>query len=80
MKLYHCCPTGLHLTTAAVLYSTGFTCLYSLAATQFLVLSAYVMPNQDLAFVVAISYVTLAAVVGGYLVPITDMVRNIHTL
>lgn len=66
---------GLRFTAEAVLYSTGFTCIYSLAATQFLVLSAYVTPNQDLAFVLGISYVTVACLVGGYLVRLPDMVR-----
>lgn len=40
-----------------------------------LVFAAYLTPNQDMAFVVAVSYVTVGSVVAGFLVRISNMVR-----
>ncbi len=37
--------------------------------------AAYLTPNQDMAFVVAVSYVTVGSVVAGFLVRISNMVR-----
>ena len=51
--------------------STGL----SLPAWQVLVMSAYMTPNQDMAFVTAVSYVTLGSVVAGFMCRISNMVR-----
>ena len=37
-------------------------------------MSAYMTPNQDMAFVTAVSYVTLGSVVAGFMVRISNMV------
>ena len=42
---------------------------------QVLVMSAYMTPNQDMAFVTAVSYVTLGSVVAGFMCRISNMVR-----
>ena len=49
----------------------GVCCL----SGQVLVMSAYMTPNQDMAFVTAVSYVTLGSVVAGFMCRISNMVR-----
>lgn len=51
-------------------------CLHSLVAVQVLVLCAFLTPNQDLAFVLAVSYDVLSSLLAGVWVYIGNMVRR----
>lgn len=57
------------LATAAV------ACMHSLVAVQALVLFAFMTPNQDLAFVLAVSYDVLSSLLAGVWVHIGNLVR-----
>ncbi len=59
--------------------STVVACLHSLVAVQVLVLCAFLTPNQDLAFVAAVSYDVLSSLLAGVWVYIGNMVRTQNT-
>ena len=65
---------GLRYTDKAVLATAAIGCLHSLVAVQALVLCAYITPNQDLAFVLAVSYDVLSSLLGGVWVHIGNLV------
>ena len=48
--------------------------LHSLVSVQVLVFSAIITPNQDLAFVLAVSYTCICTFLGGYFVHIDSLV------
>ena len=50
-------------------------CLHSLVAVQALVLCAFITPNQDLAFVLAVSYDVLSSLLAGVWVHVGNLVR-----
>lgn len=66
---------GLRYTAKAVLASAAVSCLHSLVAVQALVLCAFITPNQDLAFVLAVSYDVLSSLLAGIWVHISNLVR-----
>ena len=51
------------------------TALHSLCSVQLLVMMANLCPNQDLAFVLAVSYTTLCVLLLGYFVRLAHVVR-----
>ena len=57
-----------------MLATAGIACLHSLVAVQALVLCAFITPNQDLAFVLAVSYDVLSSLLAGVWVHIGNMV------
>ncbi|BDA40680.1 ABC transporter G family member 22 [Coccomyxa sp. Obi] len=65
---------GLRYTAEAVVLSTVVASLHSLVAVQVLVLCAFLTPNQDLAFVLAVSYDVLSSLLAGIWVYIGNMV------
>ena len=65
---------GLRYTAQAVLASGAIACLHSLVAVQALVLFAFMTPNQDLAFVLAVSYDVLSSLLAGVWVHINNLV------
>lgn len=70
-----CASAGLRYTDKAVLASAAVACLHSLVAVQALVLCAFITPNQDLAFVLAVSYDVLSSLLAGVWVHIGNLVR-----
>ncbi len=50
------------------------TALHSLCSVQLLVMMANLCPNQDLAFVLAVSYTTLCVLLSGYFVRLANVV------
>ena len=65
---------GLRYTAQAVLASGAIACLHSLVAVQALVLFAFMTPNQDLAFVLAVSYDVMSSLLAGVWVHINNLV------
>ena len=57
-----------------MLATAAIACLHSLVAVQALVLCAFITPNQDLAFVLAVSYDVLSSLLAGVWVHIGNMV------
>lgn len=72
---------GLRYDAKAVALSVVVAGLHSLVAVQLLVLAAFVTPNQDLAFVLAVGYNVLSALLSGVWVHIANMVRllSVHS-
>ena len=66
---------GLRYSGHAIFASAAVACLHSLVAVQALVLCAFVTPNQDLAFVLAVSYDVLSSLLAGIWVHIQNLVR-----
>lgn len=64
---------GLRYTARAVLLTMVTVGLLSLVGVQILVLSAYLTSSQDLAFVVAVTYVTWSILLGGFIVRLSDL-------
>ena len=58
-----------------MLASAAVACMHSLVAVQALVLCAFITPNQDLAFVLAVSYDVLSSLLAGVWVHIGNLVR-----
>ena len=54
--------------------------LHSLVSVQVLVFSAIITPNQDLAFVLAVSYTCICTFLGGYFVHIDSLVSSAAAL
>lgn len=71
-----CFGAGLLSTARAVLLSLVVTALHSLCSVQLLVMMANLCPNQDLAFVLAVSYTTLSVLLSGYFVRLGNVVSN----
>jgi hypothetical protein len=71
---------GLRYDARAIALSVAVAGLHSLVAVQLLVLAAFITPNQDLAFVIAVSYNTLSALLSGVWVHIANMVRTLISL
>lgn len=69
-----CVAAGLRYTARAVVLSTVVASLHSLVAVQVLVLCAFLTPNQDLAFVLAVSYDVLSSLLAGVWVYIGNLV------
>ncbi len=65
---------GLLSTARAVLLTLLITALHSLCSVQLLVMMANLCPNQDLAFVLAVSYTTLCVLLSGYFVRLVHVV------
>ena len=61
-----------------MLASAAVACMHSLVAVQALVLFAFMTPNQDLAFVLAVSYDVLSSLLAGVWVHIGNLVRLIR--
>ena len=57
-----------------MLASAAVACMHSLVAVQALVLCAFITPNQDLAFVLAVSYDVLSSLLAGVWVHIGNLV------
>ena len=70
-----CAPAGLRYSGHAIFASAAIACLHSLVAVQALVLCAFITPNQDLAFVLAVSYDVLSSLLAGVWVHIHNLVR-----
>jgi ABC-type multidrug transport system permease subunit len=64
---------GLRYTASAVLLTIVTVGLLSLVGVQILVLSAYLTNSQDLAFVVAVTYVTWSILLGGFIVRLSQL-------
>jgi ATP-binding cassette, subfamily G (WHITE), member 2 len=64
---------NLRFTAKAVFTYAGLAALGALIAVQLVVLCVYLTPNQDLAFVLAVSYVAISILLGGFYAPLTDI-------
>jgi len=64
---------NLRYTPQAVLVYASLAALGALIAVQLVVLCVYLTPNQDLAFVLAVSYVAISILLGGFYAPLKDI-------
>ena len=64
---------NLRYTAKAVFTYAGLAALGALIAVQLVVLCVYLTPNQDLAFVLAVSYVAISILLGGFYAPLKDI-------
>eukprot|EP00884_Botryococcus_braunii_P000584 jgi/Botrbrau1/10526/Bobra.7_1s0007.1 len=71
---------GLRYTARAVLLTVVTVSLLSLVGVQILVLSAYLTRSQDLAFVVAVTYVTWSILLGGFIVRLSQLYSVLRVL
>ena len=71
------CPghADLYSVAKTVMLNVVLAGLHSLVSVQVLVFSAIITPNQDLAFVLAVSYTCICTFLGGYFVHIDSLVR-----
>ena len=80
----HCCGghpnpwspghADLYSVAKTVMLNVVLAGLHSLVSVQVLVFSAIITPNQDLAFVLAVSYTCICTFLGGYFVHIDSLV------
>ena len=72
------CPDHADLYSVAktVMLNVVLAGLHSLVSVQVLVFSAIITPNQDLAFVLAVSYTCICTFLGGYFVHIDSLVSS----
>lgn len=64
---------GLRDSPRAILLTVVTVGLLSLIGVQILVLSAYLTNSQDLAFVVAVTYVVWSVLLGGFVVRLSEL-------
>jgi hypothetical protein len=64
---------SLRYTAQAILLTGLCAAAHSLVSIQVVALSAYVSPNQDMAFITGIGYGLLGILVGGFVVKLPDM-------
>lgn len=65
---------GLRQDVAVIGMTVAVAAVHSLIGVQFMVLSAFVAPNQDLAFVIAVTYSAFNILLAGFLVRIQDLI------
>jgi len=64
---------NLRYTPQAVFIYATLAAVGALIAVQLVVLCVYLTPNQDLAFVLAVSYVAISILLGGFYAPLKDI-------
>lgn len=71
---------GLRKDVAVIWMTVAIAAVHSLIGVQFMVLSAFVAPNQDLAFVIAVTYSAFNILLAGFLVRIQDLIVPLRVL
>jgi hypothetical protein len=71
---------GLRQDAAVIGMTVVISAVHSLIGVQFMVLSAFVAPNQDLAFVIAVTYSAFNILLAGFLVRLHDLIVPLRVL